>query len=70
VNSKQATHDAPPYVYFYAEERLAMCGTASGGRRAVVRRKEIAERVPLASTCVAGGSLVGFLVSADEEFWI
>ena len=31
VNSKHVTHDAPPYVDFYTGERLAMCGTASGG---------------------------------------
>jgi len=31
VNSKHVTHDAPSYVDFYTGERLAMCGTASGG---------------------------------------
>jgi len=31
VKSKHGKHDGPPYVDFYTGERLAMCGTASGG---------------------------------------
>jgi len=31
VNSQYVTHDDPLYIDFYTGERLAMCGTASGG---------------------------------------
>ena len=54
------SHTAPLRTSTSTQENGSRCAAQRvGGRLAVVRRKETAERVPLASTCVGSRSPVG-----------